>query len=538
MSRPGRVSLCPRRPARWVVAVTASAALVSGWGLIGQPAYAAPAACADDVPFDFDGGGADVAVGMPSFDLPGKRDAGAIVIYSNVAETGAADPRPPTETTLLTADDLPGVAAQAGARFGAAVAAWPAAFDDADGCGDLVVGAPGQSVGGLAGAGRAYQLTGGPGGLAGLTRTFDEGAVSGGVQAGAGFASAIAVAGSTLLAFGAPGRDLGGAADAGRVIRHNYVLPGEPVVSVVQQGGPGAGAPEAGDRFGEVLDVTSTGEGPILFVGIPREDIGSRADAGAVAAITASGSLSMISQDSPGAGGSAEAGDRYGASIDIFGAFTDRPVVGVAVGVPGEDFDRWSDAGAVAFGYLDLGEIPDPSDTSGLVGQARTVTQSSAGIPGAAESGDQFGAALLAGEFGHESGHVDLAVAAPLEDLSGQADAGSISMAEFDVYGSLEPTNRPAAWSQDSPGVAGAAERGDRMATTMSAVLLTRLEDDDDSIWFQNLVTVPREDVGSVTDAGLAYLGYAPGAVSVVLTPPVLQTGAGLGLVPMQFGWS
>ncbi len=56
-----------------------------------------------------------------------------------------------------------------------------------------------------------------------------------------------------------------------------------PIVSVVQQGGAGAGSPESGDRFGEVLDVFGSGEGPILMVGVPHEDVGNRADAGAVA---------------------------------------------------------------------------------------------------------------------------------------------------------------------------------------------------------------------------------------------------------------
>ena len=158
-------------------------------------------------------------------------------------------------------------------------------------------------------------------------------------------------------------------------------------------------------------------------------------------------------------------------------------------------------------------------------------------MPGTAEAGDLFGNAVLAGEFGHESGHVDLAVTAPLEDLSGEQNAGSLSMAEYDSYGNLEPTNRPASWSQDSADVVGRAERGDRFGTAATSIVLTTLEDDDDSIWFQNLVTVPREDVDGVADAGMAYLGFAPGAGSIALTPPVLQAGAGLGMAPMQLGW-
>ena len=362
--------------------------------------------------------------------------------------------------------------------------------------------------------------------------------MTGGTQAGAGFGTALGVSNSTLIAVGAPGRDIGAARDAGRVVRWNYARPGAPAVSVVQQGGAGAGSPESGDRFGEVLDVTATGEGAILIIGVPREDVGSQVDAGAVAMMPVDGPLSLVTQNSLGAGGKAEAGDRYGTSVDIYGAAAGNDaVVGVAIGVPGEDIGTKSDAGAVSFAYFDLLDIPDPSDTTGLIGQARTVTQDSPGMPDTAEAGDLFGNAVLAGEFGHESGHVDLAVTAPLEDLSGEQNAGSLCMAEYDVYGAVALTNRPASWSQDSAGVYGTAERGDRFGTAATSILLTRLEDDDDSIWFQNLVTVPREDVKGVADAGMAYLGFSPGAGSIALTPPVLQAGAGLDMAPMQFGW-
>ena len=67
---------------------------------------------------------------MPSYDLPGKPDAGAIVVFSNVAAAGNANPKAPTARTLYTADNFSGLSSQAGARFGASVAVWGAAFDD------------------------------------------------------------------------------------------------------------------------------------------------------------------------------------------------------------------------------------------------------------------------------------------------------------------------------------------------------------------------------------------------------------------------
>jgi hypothetical protein len=95
---------------------------------------------------------------------------------------------------------------------------------------------------------------------------------------------------------------------------------------------------------------------------------------------------------------------------------------------------------------------------------------------------------------------------------------------------------QPGAWTQDSTGVAGGVERGDRFGATLSSVQLTTPEDDDDLVWPVTLVTVPREDVNGVVDAGIAYLGVAPGVGSVALVPPTLQAGAGLGMVPMQVG--
>ena len=84
------------------------AASVAVLALPGVAAAATPS-CWDDVPTDLDGGGPDVVVGLPSYDLPGKPDAGAIVVFSNVAAKAAADPRSPSARTLLTADDLDGL---------------------------------------------------------------------------------------------------------------------------------------------------------------------------------------------------------------------------------------------------------------------------------------------------------------------------------------------------------------------------------------------------------------------------------------------
>lgn len=149
-----------------------------------------------------------------------------------------------------------------------------------------------------------------------------------------------------------------------------------------------------------------------------------------------------------------------------------------------------------------------------------------------------------------DGGGPDVVVGLPSYDLPGKpdasaivvllvgsvVDAGMVTMTRIERFGTPATGAQPRAWSQDSAGVTGVPERGDRFGAMASAVELTALEDDDDVLWAVNLVTVPGEDLGSVTDAGMAYLGFTPGKGSVALVPPVAQTGAGLSMVPMQVG--
>ena len=88
-----------------------------------------------------------------------------------------------------------------------------------------------------------------------------------------------------------------------------------------------------------------------MVVGAPNEDVGTRADAGSVTVVKDvyveefPGSVSLT-QDSAGVPGVAEAGDRFGRSLDtVRVGGTSR----LAVGVPGEDVGSDSNAGSVQF---------------------------------------------------------------------------------------------------------------------------------------------------------------------------------------------
>lgn len=498
------------------------------------PAAAAAEPCWDTVQSDVDGGGPDVVVGLPSYDLPGMPNAGALVVYSNVAGPGESNPSAPTRRTLVTADDV-GIATQAEARFGAAVVVWRRFGQP---CAEVLVGAPGRTVGGDVGAGRAYVLPGSETGLRPPRESFDEDSLpgTGGAQPGAGFAAALAADGSDMIAFGAPGRDLGSVANAGRVVRLDRRVPGAGGVSLVQQGGSGAGSPERDDRFGEVLQFvgpTPDDTGSLLVVGVPREDVGSRADAGAVALHRPGAPLSMVTQDSPGAAGSAETGDRYGAAVARWAtAAPGRVDIMVAVGVPGEDIGGEADAGLVSFAAVELFATSEDS-VGPIEGRATTISQDTPGVPGAVEPGDRFGSAVLAGEFGSERLH--LAVGTPGENLGSVRDAGMASVTRIRPEDGLPASGaQPDGWTQDSPGVYGRAETGDAFGSHLAGIQLARLADDEDSVWAVVLVTVPGEDGGTVSNSGMAHLGMPPDADSVPLIPPETQAGAGAGMVGQQ----
>ena len=103
---------------RWAYALAAALCSLACWPA--PVAAGAEQTCSAGVRGDVDGGGADVVLGLPSYDLPGKPDAGAVVVFSNLASPGESDPRSAAARRLLTAAHV-GLTPQAGARFGAAL---------------------------------------------------------------------------------------------------------------------------------------------------------------------------------------------------------------------------------------------------------------------------------------------------------------------------------------------------------------------------------------------------------------------------------
>ena len=168
-----------------------------------------------------------------------------------------------------------------------------------------------------------------------------------------------------------------------------------------------------------------------------------------------------------------------------------------------------------------------------LEGMAETQHQDSPNVPGAVERGDGYGAGVLAGEFGQDNGREHLVVGAPDEGLGSAGAAGGLSQTEFETDASPSTGRNGLSWTQNSPGVAGNGETGDRFAARLSSVELTTPEDDTDLVWPWCCSPCPGRTYEGVVDAGMAYIGYAPGRVSVPLNLPQ-QARAGIGMVPMQ----
>ena len=281
---------------------------------------------------------------------------------------------------------------------------------------------------------------------------------------------------------------------------------GEGARRVVQQGsGTVSDSPEAGDRFGFALAAADLDCDDLtdLVVGSPYEDAGG-VDSGLVQIVwgapTGLGTGRASTALNPATfGNTAHAGDQFGYAVDALedvgqGGTGAPSAYALAIGAPGWDVGSQRDAGWVGF------QVAYDGDNVEL-----EVTQDSPSIPGAAQSGDRFGAAVSLGDLLGDRGTIDAAVGTPNEDIGSRADAGAVTIVR-DLY--FDPDG--VAYDQNSQGVPGAVEAGDRFGQTIDAVqvgLISRLA-----------VGVPGEDIGSATDAGSVQLFSGNGSS---LTPGV-----------------
>ncbi len=346
----------------------------------------------------------DLAIGAPLDDVNGVVDAGSVTVLQDPGVGNTAT----GSTWSEGVGGVPGTPSTA-ARFGAAVAFGNFAFHDlSDFSQELAIGVPGEDADGVTDSGAvdvlaadgsgvtgtgATQITQNTAGVPDSSETSDR---FGGVLAAGSF---LGGDDPTDLAIGAPWEDIGSVVDAGAVT----VLGGSAT------GLLGAGAPpaqffyegtgnipnlaESGDRFGSALAVAhfdGNGADADLAIGAPYEDVGSIANAGAIAVVPSNaGTLDVthsqyLWQGFGGVPGVSEPGDRFGTALTA-GDFAASGVDELAVGVPNEDVGTLTDAGDVVLLGSD-GTKLHPATAGGHV-----LDQNVAGVPGNPAVGARFG---------------------------------------------------------------------------------------------------------------------------------------------------
>ena len=479
-----------------VVAVAAVAAVVGVPS--GTPVAAAPGAAlaaADELArADFDDDGfVDLAVGVPDEDVEARGAAGAVVVLYG-SEAGLTGAR-----SQLFHQDLPQMVgrAEVGDAFGAALATGD--LND-DGFVDLAVGVPGEDPGDAIStrdSGEVVVLFGAAGGLT----TAGEWTLSTGNLRGDRLGSAVAIGDfdgtpGADLAVGAPGRDVGPAADAGAVFLFGGATPGGELGPILVQGAGGVGgAAESGDGLGAALAAADLdGDGRTdLAAGAPGEDVGAAAGAGAVVylpnpagGVTGAGGR-VLAQGAGGAGGRAERGDRFGAVLEAGQANTGGPA-DLVVGAPGETVGTAAGAGAVSVLY---GAVSGPSGTGDQL-----FFQGGGGLPDEPEAGDGFGSALAVGRLDGD-GFPDLMVGVPGEEYFANADVGDGILLHGTAGGLSGGGSQQLILELNN---VGSNESGDRIGSALAA------RDFDADGAGDLVVGIPGEDIDKLRDAGaIAY---------------------------------
>ncbi|MCL8015225.1 FG-GAP-like repeat-containing protein [Streptomyces sp. AS02] len=417
----------PRRTARARTRDRVTAALLAAALTPLALTLAAPAAHAATAakPYDFNGDGrVDLAIGAPGATVGGKAKAGAVsVVY------GSSGGLKTSTRTLLTQNTagVPG-AAEADDAFGSAVAS---ADLNTDGYADLLIGAPGEDVNGDTNDGTVAVIWGSASGLSGA-RTLPN------------FNSGDSDRYGQALAAGDFDGDGDTDAAAGGTGKFDLSAVSGPITKsgTLSEGWGASLASSAQHPFSSSYGIEHLTVGPVAADGHVRLIVHGR-ESGTDDAVTAlaDGDINFDAYwlEYLPFGHTSAVGDIDGDGYADIAVGNHRETSADPSGAPG---------GKVTVVYGG----PDGPDS------ARTplvLTQDTAGVPGASESGDGFGSEVSLGDVNGD-GYADLAVGASGEN----SGAGAVTV----LYGSASglKTTGVQSFTQNTTGVPGTSEANDR----------------------------------------------------------------------------